>query len=199
MNKEQKAILLRKILPKAIILFIIVAIGLIFIVMKYKAKKADEKISTFMESSGFGETVLITYGMYDSILIDSLVIKYPLEYKVESQFGSSVGGYTLKSNSGDLLTIEYLPKTNIEPKCTSIDEAIEALSREVGKILNVQESAYSDISIRKIGQFSAHIKTLEHDANKMSIYGIESTNLYIVFRSYKNLLLEGVIKNIYIY
>lgn len=199
MNKEQKRILFRKILPKILLVFIIFSIVITFIVLRYKGNKADVEVKEFMQSGG-GLAATMKIGMYDSLIIDNLIIKYPSEYKITSKFGQDIGGYNLKSlYSDNELTIEYLPKANIEPKLNSIDEAIESLAKEIANVISKQndiEPSLSETMVEKKGQYSVHIKRIEYGGNSLLIYGIESNNKYIMFRSYLNLLLNGIIENI---
>lgn len=204
MNKEQKKILLKKLLPKFIILFLVVAGCISFLVMMNSNRNAKAEIDEFRKNGG-SQTIDVVSGKYDSIIIDKLIIKYPNKYQIADKYGNEEvgGGYTfIKDFPKDELSISFSPKEIIEgvpSSITSINVAMNNLEKEIVKSVVDATKKNPDVSenkLKNIGDFEVNIREIKYDQTAYYIYGIESEKYYLIFTSHLKLFLKAIIENI---
>ncbi|SNB43030.1 hypothetical protein LVDJXP189_2190003 [Flavobacterium psychrophilum] len=204
MNKEQKKILIYKILPKFLILAFMIGGGIYYLISINQYKENVKYVQEFDENGG-SQATQIAIGKYDSLIVDKLTIKYPKDYKITDKFGNleTGGSYTLMSSfPKDELTFSYTLKELIEglpSSITSVDDDIKNLEVELvanlTKMTN-KKPILEDIKTEKIGEFNVHIRKIKYNNNSLYIYGLESEKYYFTFTSHLNYFLNAIVQNL---
>ncbi len=204
MNKEQKKILIYKIVPKFLILAFMIGGGIYYLISINQHKENEKSVEEFYENGGT-QASEITTGKYDSIIVDNLTIKYPKDYKITDKIGNleTGGSYTLMSSfPKDQLAFNYTLKELIEglpSSITSVDDDIKNLEIELvdnlTKMTN-KKPILEDIKIENIGKFKVHIRKINYNNNSIYIYGLESENYYFTFTSHLKYFLNEIVRNL---
>jgi hypothetical protein len=204
MNKEQKNILIRKILPKFLILAFLIGGGIFYLTSTNKDHQNKQEIQEFDENGG-KQASQIALDKYDSLIVDKLIIKYPKDYKITDKYGNEEtgGSFTLMSSfPKDELTFTYSPKELIEglpSSVTSVEDDIKNLEIELVsglKKMTTKEPILEEIKIEKIGEFKVRVRKINYNNNSIYIYGLESDNCYFAFTSHFKHFLNAIVQNL---
>ena len=204
MNKEQKKILINKILPKFLIFAFLIGGGIFYLTSTKKDHQNKQEIQEFDENGG-KQASQIALDKYDSLSVDKLIIKYPKDYKITDKYGNEEtgGSFTLMSSfPKDELTFSYSPKELIEglpSSVTSVDEDIKNLEIELVsglKKMTNKEPILEEIKTENIGEFKVRVRKINYNNNSIYIYGLESENCYFTFTSHLKYFLNAIVQNL---
>lgn len=201
MNKQQRKIFLKKILPKTIIIafFILGLLSLIaFIIVGKYAKSQNDSL----EAKELLDNTLEEGERKDSISIASLNLKYPSTYRIKEQLGDeNMGEYTLYNNSENQLIIGYQPKINALGKTyTSVGNILQKLVNEYTKHVvsnTVYEPTISKSEYNTIGKYDIKNQHISFANETVHMYVFETNEHFIRLTSNSSsYLLNRIVSNI---
>lgn len=200
MNKKQKRILFRKILPKTILLLVLVVAVISFITLKIMGNNAEDEIKDWNKNGG-NQATQIAIDKFDYLKIDNIKIKYPSTYKLTQQQGNEdIGEYILIQNQPqDQLIIGYEPKELAGKKYTTVDEVLKSHEEIYIEYLKANKKVIPESSGNKktkIGNFIVHYVELSYENNTLYVYVFESEKHIIRLTSHLKYFLDSIIKNL---